>query len=79
MTSSDNAESVCLFLHSLSTIPSQKDCLLPGTLLERLDTTSPSSAVSPNPLLNIGHESTPGPVEPPAERTTHPTTSIDRR
>ncbi|KAF8558706.1 hypothetical protein OG21DRAFT_1493574 [Imleria badia] len=38
-----------------------------GALLERLNTTSPSSSVSPNSLLNVGHERSPGPVEPPAE------------
>ncbi|KAH0840186.1 hypothetical protein J3R83DRAFT_1181 [Lanmaoa asiatica] len=36
-----------------------------GTLLERLNTTSPSSSVAPNPLFNIRRERAPGPVEPP--------------
>ena len=61
-----------------SAIAPQKSYTLPGTLLERLNTTSPSSSVSPNPL-NIGHERSPGPVEPPAERTTHPTVFVHPR
>ena len=69
-TNVDRIESVRLLFHNLFTI-AQKDYPLPGTLLEKLNSSS-SSVVSPNPLLNIGHERLPGPVEPPTERTTDP-------